>query len=436
MWKAWSSRRNNPAVVTFIQRGPGISGSRFFLFMPPPFDKISPACRKKLLLGIIYLGYISLGLPDKILDAAWIPMSEAFAVPLRYGGFVATVVALCSSVSASASGVILRKIGTGRLLAVCGAVTGLSLVGCGFSPVFAVLLACAVPLGFGQGAIDTGMNYYVSKHYSSRDMSWLHCCWGVGATIGPLLASIFLQTTGSWRSGYFVIGSAQVLLAVFFCSTIGLWERARRDEEALEATSSSADKPNGKCEFSLDFWLCVLIFFLYCGIEAGAGLWGCAFLTRARGMELNTAQYVVTAYWGMLTAGRFLLGFTADRLGNRLLSTISGAGVLLAAGLLLIPSDGVLPSAALLLIGFSLAPIYPCLMHKVTRRGFNDATSAALTGLQGAASMVGIMVLPPVIGYANDMVSMESLPIFSAVLAVFMFAALLKTGYWPARKTT
>ena len=402
------------------------------------FDRIIPARRKLLLLGIIYLGYISLGLPDKILDAAWIPMSEAFTVPLRYGGFIATVLALCSSVSASASGLILRKIGTGRLLAVCGAITGLSLIGCGFSPVFAVLLACAIPLGFGQGAIDTGMNFYVSKHYSSRDMSWLHCCWGVGATLGPLIASIFLQSTGSWRSAYFAIGATQVLLAAFFCSTIGLWDRARRDEEAEDreaAAASSMDKLEGKCRFSLDFWLCVLIFFLYCGIEAGTGLWGCAFLTRARGMDLNTAQYVVTAYWGMLTAGRFLLGFTADKLGNRLLSTISGAAVLFAALLLLIPAGGFLPSAALLLVGFALAPIYPCLMHEATRRGFNDATAAALTGLQGAASMVGIMIVPPLIGYAGDLISMEALPVFAAVLALVMFVALLKTGYWPTIKS-
>lgn len=401
------------------------------------FDSISPARRKLLLLGIIYLGYISLGLPDKILDAAWIPMSEAFGVPLRYGGFILTVVALCSSVSASASGLILRRIGTGRLLAICGCVTGLSLVGCGFSPGFAVLLAFAIPLGFGQGAIDTGMNFYVSKHYSSRDMSWLHCCWGVGSTIGPLLAALCLQHTGSWRNGYFVIGTFQLLLAAFFCSTIGLWDRARRDEEAEDrkaAAASSMDKLEGKCEFSLDFWLCVLIFFLYCGIETSTGLWCCALLTRSRGMELRTAQYLVTAYWGALTAGRFLLGFTADKLGNRLLSTLSGAGVLIAAGLLLIPAKGLLSSAALLLVGFTLAPIYPCLMHEATRRGFNDATAAALTGLQGAASMIGSMVLPPVIGYAGDLISMEAMPVFAAIQAAVMFAALLKTNHWPSRR--
>jgi fucose permease len=152
-------------------------------------------------------------------------------------------------------------------------------------------------------------------------------------------------------------------------------------------------------------------------------------------MDLNTAQYIVTAYWGMLTVGRFLLGFTADKLGNRLLSTASGACVLLAAGLLLIPAGGFLPSAALLLVGFALAPIYPCLMHEATRRGFNDATAAALTGLQGAASMVGIMIVPPVIGYAGDLVSMEALPLIVAVQAALMFAALLKANYRPARKT-
>ena len=403
------------------------------------FDSISPARRKLLLLGIIYLGFISLGLPDKILDAAWLPMSESLAVPLRYGGFIPLVLSLCSSISASASGLILRKIGTGRLLAICGAVTGLSLLGCGFSPVFAVLLAFAVPLGFGQGAIDTGMNFYVSKHYSSRDMSWLHCCWGVGATLGPLIASLFIQHAGSWRTGYILIGGVQILLALFFCSTIGLWDRARRDEEAEDkeaAASSSMDKLTGKCEFSLDFWLCVLIFFLYCGIEAGAGLWGCAFLTKARGMSLDSAQYIVTAYWGALTAGRFLLGFTADRLGNRLLSTLSGAGILIASALLLIPAGGFLPSAALLLIGFALAPIYPCLMHEATRRGFSDATAAALTGLQGAASMIGVMIVPPVIGYVADLVSMKALPVFLVVQAALMLAAILKTSCHPARRAS
>ena len=152
-------------------------------------------------------------------------------------------------------------------------------------------------------------------------------------------------------------------------------------------------------------------------------------------MELHTAQYVVTAYWGVLTAGRFLLGFTADRLGNRLLSTVSGAGVLLASALLLIPAGGFLPSAALLLIGFALAPIYPCLMHEATRRGFNDATAAALTGLQGAASMVGIMIVPPVIGCAGDLISMEALPVSATILALIMFAALLKTNYRPGQIT-
>ena len=153
-------------------------------------------------------------------------------------------------------------------------------------------------------------------------------------------------------------------------------------------------------------------------------------------MSLDSAQYIVTAYWGALTAGRFLLGFTADRLGNRLLSTLSGAGILIASALLLIPAGGFLPSAALLLIGFALAPIYPCMMHEATRRGFNDATAATLTGLQGAASMVGVMIVPPVIGYAADLVSMEALPVFLVVQAAVMLAALLKTGWRPSRRAS
>lgn len=252
-----------------------------------------------MLLQAYYIGFISLGLPDTVLGVAWDTMRLELDQPVYYAGFVTTLLTACSAVSAFFSGAILRKVGTGRLLMLCGFVTGFSLLGYALAPAFWVILLCAIPLGFGQGAVDTGMNYYVAKHYTSRDMSWLHCCWGIGATVGPGIITAILAAGASWRWGYAVVSSTQIVLAFVFLLTLSLWNENGKEDGGTESAVA------GKVCYDIRFWCCPLMVFLYCGIEFSMGLWSYMFLTVCRGASAEVAGYAVAGYWGMLTAGRF-----------------------------------------------------------------------------------------------------------------------------------
>lgn len=187
------------------------------------FTTLSPQKRRIVLLVIIYAGFISLGLPDTILGVAWDAMRTELGQPVDRAGLIATLLTICSAISAFCSGAILRLTGTGKLLAICAFVTGLSLLGYALTPAFWLLLVFAIPLGFGQGAVDTGMNFYVAKHYTSRDMNWLHCCWGVGATIGPMFATAVIAAGWSWRGAYAGVSAVQLTLGVLFALSLPLW---------------------------------------------------------------------------------------------------------------------------------------------------------------------------------------------------------------------
>lgn len=366
-------------------------------------ENISPARRGVILLIIIYAGFISLGLPDTILGVAWDKMHLDFAKPVAYAGLITMLLTLCSAASSFASGAILRFLGTGKLLMICGYVTGLSLLGYAFSPFFWVMLLLTIPLGFGQGAVDTGMNFYVAKHYSSRVMSWLHCCWGVGATIGPLIAASVISFGTSWRWSYITVAIIQLSLATIFCFSLGLWGN---NQGSIENTTQNT---SGKVNRDIRFWLCTLTFFIYTTIEISPGLWGYAFLTRQRGISPESAGFWIACYWAGLTAARFLIGIFANRLGNRLLIRGSAAGAVIGSILMALPFGGCLPLIAMIIIGFSLASIYPCMMHEAPRR-FDDVTAATLTGYQGGAAMLGMAGMPALIGYIASRTTFECLP--------------------------
>ncbi len=380
------------------------------------FKNISPARRGVILLIIIYTGFISLGLPDTILGVAWDKMHRDFAQPLAYAGFITMLLTLCSAASSFASGAILRFLGTGKLLMICGYITGLSLLGYALSPFFWVLLLLTIPLGFGQGAVDTGMNFYVAKHYSSRVMSWLHCCWGIGATIGPIIAASVINFGSSWRWAYTTVAIVQLTLATVFFFSLGLWDKTKGSIE------STTENPTGKVNRDIRFWLCTLTFFIYTAIEVSPGLWGYVFLTTCRGISPEKAGFWIACYWGGLTAGRFLIGIFANRLGNRLLIRASAAGAIIGSALMALPFGGYLPLLALMLIGFSLASIYPCMMHEAPRR-FDDITAATLTGYQGGAAMLGMAGMPAALGYIASRTTFECLPYWvltGAVLILLM----------------
>ena len=370
--------------------------------------------KRLALLVIIYIGFISLGLPDNILGVAWDSMRTEFGVPVYYAGFISTLLTLCSAVSAFFSGAILRRLGTGKLLVICGFMTGCGLLGYALSPFFRVLLLFAVPLGFGQGAIDTGMNYFVARHYTSRDMNWLHCCWGIGASAGPLMITLILSAGWSWRCGYGIVSAVQLCLAGLFLMTLNLWK-----ETGTGGDGGRAEAFEGQVRYSLRFFCCPLMMFLYCGAEYSLGLWGYLFLTQCRGYSPEAAGYAVTGYWGMLTFGRFLLGFIANRLGNT--RQIRFSTLLGLAGAVLLLSDLLfLPAAALGLIGFAFATFYPAMMHAAPER-FDDATAATVIGYQGGAAMLGIALLPAGFGYLASVFSFDLLPYFAGGVCALLF---------------
>ncbi len=383
------------------------------------FSAMSPRRRHLVLLVIIYIGFISLGLPDTVLGVAWDSMRRELGTPVYYAGFLTTLLTICSAVSAFFSGEILRRTGTGRLLMICGFVTGCSLLGYAFSSAFWCLLLFAIPLGFGQGAVDTGMNYYVARHYTSRDMSWLHCCWGLGASCGPGLVTLILASGGSWRWGYVTVGAIQLGLALLFSLTLGLWSDPEGGDEKKTAFAE------GTVRFCLRFWFCPLMMLLYCGIEFSMGLWVYQFLAGCRGFSAEAAGYAVAGYWGMLTAGRFLIGCVANRLGNRRQIRLSMVLSFTGALLLTVPGPAALILCAVGLIGFAFASFYPAMMHAAPER-FDDVTAATVIGYQGGAAMLGAAVIPAAFGYLAARTTFALLPWFVAAVTVVIFLLQLR----------
>lgn len=383
-------------------------------------NSLSPKAKSIFLLGIIYLGFISLGLPDSILGVAWEPMRMEFNSPIYYAGFVAMLLTACSAVSAFFSGAVLRRLGTGKLLVICGFMTGIGLLGYSLSPVFWIILLCAVPLGFGQGAIDTGMNFYVAKNYSSRVMSWLHCCWGVGASAGPLVITIILAYGLSWRYGYGIVAAVQLFLAGMFLLTLNVWQ-----EKPTEGKEEPREELQGKVCYDIRFWCCPVMFFMYCGIEFSMGLWGYQFLTRCLEFSPEAAGYAVAGYWGMLTFGRFVLGFIANRLGNVRQIRYSMVLGCLGALLLMFSEIQVFAVISFGVIGFAFATFYPAMMHAAPER-FDDATAATVIGYQGGAGMLGAALVPVGFGYLAAHTTFNLLPYLVGCFCLILLLMQLK----------
>lgn len=386
------------------------------------FTTLSPRKRGIVLLVIIYAGFISLGLPDTILGVAWDAMRAELNQPVDRAGLVATLLTICSAISAFCSGTILRLTGTGKLLAICAFVTGFSLLGYALTPAFWLLLVFAIPLGFGQGAVDTGMNFYVAKHYTSRDMNWLHCCWGIGATLGPMFATAVISAGWSWRGAYASVSAVQLTLGTLFALSLPLW----RETAGSSGENESVETIQGKADCrSLRFLCCPAMMFLYCAAEVSMGLWSYQFLTTCRGVSGETAGYAVVGYWGMLSAGRFLIGFAANRLGNR--RQIRYSMILAAAGaaVMLIPGCIPLTIAAIGLVGFAFASFYPAMMHAAPHR-FDDATAAAVIGCQGGGAMLGTALCPAAFGFLAARSSFGLLPWLVIAVAALNLLLQLK----------
>lgn len=372
-----------------------------------------------LLLIIAYLGFISLGLPDTLIGVAWPSVRDAFGLPQSAVALIFVGVGCSYFLSSFFTGRLLSLAGIGVLLAASSALVSLGTFGYGLAPIWAVFAVCSVLHGIGSGAIDAGLNHYAASHFSARHMNWLHACYGVGATLGPLIMTAFIAHHRSWRAGYFAVGLILLSLAVLFAVTRRKWNGT---DHATTATGepARASIPAASMTETLRLpaaWLQIALFFVYTGLEVTAGQWSFTILAESRHFPKETAGICTAIYFGSLAGGRFLLGFIADRLGtDRLLRLSTVAGV---AGTALFALDftPLVSAAALALTGFGLAAIYPGLMAGTPAR-LGRRHSAHAVGFQVSGAMAGATILPGLSGLLAQRVGLEAVSAAAVGMAV------------------
>ncbi|PTY08334.1 MFS transporter [Opitutaceae bacterium EW11] len=350
---------------------------------------MDPKRAYSLLLIVIYLGYISLGLPDGTFGVAWPQMYRSLQLPIGLAGTIMVVGTLLAAVSGFSSGRVVARFKTGPVVLTSCVMTGSGLLILGNAQNLAWLCAAAVPLGFGAGAVDAALNGYVARHYTGRHMNWLHACWGIGATCGPLAMAYALGTRFGWRGGYYLLSSTQLSLAVVFLLTLGLWKAVPERTPEQHAAHVGGVVPTTPAN-SAAGWLSVATFAIYVAVEATMGLWASSIMVVSRGIPKETAGFCTASYYASITLGRILVGIVVDRWGNRRLIALGSAVAVLGA--LLFATVGTTPFLAalsLVLLGLGFAPVYPCSMHEVPRRFAPEAVQVVIGRQSGAANLGG-----------------------------------------------
>lgn len=382
-----------------------------------------------LLLSIIYLAFISLGLPDSILGVAWPSMRTSLGMPLEAAGYIAIILTTCSAVSSVLSGPVNRRFGTGKVVLVSGILTATGLLGYSFAPSYAWVLVAALPLGFGQGGVDSSLNGYVAANYASRHMNWLHASWGIGATLGPIVMTGVMAAGSSWRLGYRALSAVQGILAIFFLLSLRLWvaKKAPQGAATEQAETGEGDQGTGRIHGMKhpEPWLQIGMYALYSACEFTVGIWTASMLIESRGMQPAVAGLLIAIYYASITGGRILTGLVADRLGNRTMVR-SGLGLALVGSLLLAVRLSWTAPLGLLFLGLGLAPVYPCLMHETPRR-FDRHTFRTVIGFQVGAACLGGSFIPTAVGYAAARISLELVAPFTAafIIALLVMGARL-----------
>lgn len=374
------------------------------------------------LLLIIYLSFISLGLPDTLLGVAWPAMQADWNLPLDAVGIVAILITGSTILSSLFSGTLIKNLGTGKVTLFSCAITALALFGFSQSPSFGWLLLFAIPLGLGGGSVDAALNNYVAIHFKAHHMNWLHSFWGIGATIGPLVMAHALSQSDAWDTGYRNIAIFQIGLAIILLISLPLWKKHEQSKPKQEQTEMISHSPKEILSTS-GVSLALLTFLLYCATEVSVGLWGSSFLIQIRGFSVPQAATWVSAYYGGITIGRFLSGFVSFRLTNP--QMIRGGALIALAGavLLALPIPSFFLAAAMVLIGLGLSPIFPSMLHETPSR-FGASLSQSVIGYQMAFGYFGSALLPPALGVVIKSTSLAVLPVF---LILALISILLAT---------
>ena len=371
------------------------------------------------LLILIYIAFISLGLPDSLLGSGWPVMHTELGVPVSYMGIVSMVISGGTIISSLLSDKLTRKFGT-RIVTVASVfLTVIALFGFSFSSRFWMLIVFAVPYGLGAGAIDAALNNYIALHYKAKHMSWLHCMWGVGASLGPYIMGFALTGGKTWNAGYRWIGMLQVVLTVILLFSLPMWKGRKAGGE--QENGEEADKILSLPEIiripgAKEVLIC---FFCYCAVEQTAGLWASSYLVLYKGMAAETAAGFASMFYIGITLGRAASGFMTMKFNDTQMIRLGLGTIALGIVVMLIPMGANLSVAGLILIGLGCAPVYPCVIHS-TPAHFGADKSQAIIGVQMAMAYVGTCVMPPLFGIIANHISVALLPVYLLILLVLM----------------
>lgn len=366
-----------------------------------------------LLLALIYIAFISLGLPDSLLGSGWPAMRADLGVPVSYMGIVSMVISGGTIVSSLFSDSLTRKCGARVVTAVSVLLTAVALLGFSFSGKFWMLIVFAIPYGLGAGAIDAALNNYVALHYKAKHMSWLHCFWGVGTIVSPFVMSYALATS-TWHNGYRIVGFVQLGIAALLLLTLPVW---KVNQNAAAETQKKIGLPAAVKIRGVPFLL--IGFFAYCAAEATTMGWASTYFAEVKGVSADQAAQYASLFYIGITVSRFLSGFVSEKLGDRKL-ILTGTAILTCGILLLmIPAASGVAIAGFIVIGFGCGPIYPCIIHS-TPYNFGAENSGAIIGIQMASAYVGSTFMPPLFGLLGNKISFSILPVY-----IFIFFLLM-----------
>lgn len=370
------------------------------------------------LLALIYLAFISLGLPDSLLGSAWPLMHLEMGVPISYMGIITMLISGGTIVSSLMSDRLTRKFGTKILTVASVFLTVIALFGFSFANNFSMLIVFAIPYGIGAGAIDAALNNYVALHYKAKHMSWLHCFWGVGTIVSPFVMGYAL-TSSTWNNGYRIVGFMQLVIGIILLLTLSVW---KVNEDVVSTTSEDVGLFKALRIKGVPFLL--LGFLAYCAAETTTMQWASTYFVEVKGISIERAASFASLFYIGITAGRFISGFITDKLGDRKMILLGSSVLIVGILTLAIPSSSYkLAFASFIIIGLGCAPIYPCIIHS-TPYNFGAKNSGAIIGIQMASAYLGATFMPPIFGVLGNASTFAIMPLYLLVFVLLMLVMI------------
>ena len=369
-----------------------------------------------LLLAVIYLSFISLGLPDALLGSAWPTMYKELNVPISYAGIISMIISVGTIISSLQSDRLTKRFGAGKITAFSVAMTAIALFGFSITHSYLFLCIWAIPYGLGAGSVDASLNNYVALYYESKHMSWLHCMWGIGATIGPYIMGYAL-TNSNWNAGYRYISIIQIVLTAVLFLSLSLWKKNDEQNKEKISTKALSLKEIIKIAGTKEIMIC---FFCYCAIESTTGLWASSYLNIYKGVDIKTAASFGSLFYIGITAGRAVSGFITMKLNDNQMIILGEALIFIGIILMIIPAVNIVSLIGFIIIGLGCAPIYPSIIHS-TPYNFGAENSQAIIGVQMASAYIGTLAMPPLFGYIANHISISLLPFYLMLILISMF---------------